>query len=490
MSAPTTRRRFLRLLGLASGAALAPGALEALCARVAVGANLRAGGYGPLARDPGRLIDLPAGFTYRALSTAVLGREDDRRFSHKLTSGEPVPAFHDGMAAFPGPRGLTILVRNHELTPGDHPAVPGLPKYDALGTGGTTTLWVDGDRRLVRSFPSLAGTFRNCAGGATPWGSWLSAEECTYMPGPRESASADQRPDVRERHGYIFEVDSRAEGPVDPVPIRAMGRFCHEAAAVDPVTGFAYLTEDRSDGLLYRYRPDVIARGIRRPKEMRVGDFARGGVLEAMKIVGRPGAGTQNWQSPTHFTLGRSFGVGWVRISEVDPDLDMERDPSDLNPIVSLRSSRTAENSTRAQGFRLGAAQFARMEGITLRRRALYFCATDGGRTRRGQVWRLDLAAGTLTLVVEPNDGSLLDGPDNLVSAPNGDLVVCEDGGGENFVLGITPRGTIYRFARNAHNNSEFAGATFAPDGRTLFVNVQDPGITFAIRGPWTRRQA
>jgi secreted PhoX family phosphatase len=116
-------------------------------------------------------------------------------------------------------------------------------------------LWVDSERRVVRSFPSLSGTFRNCAGGATPWGSWLSAEECTYMPGPPDPMVHDKRPDVSRRHGYIYEVDSRAEGLVDPVPIVAMGRFYHEAVAVDPSTGFVYLTEDRDDGLLYRYRP-------------------------------------------------------------------------------------------------------------------------------------------------------------------------------------------------------------------------------------------
>src|SRR5436309_896659 len=169
------------------------------------------------------------------------------RFSQTLSDGEPVPALHDGMAAFAGPEGHTVLLRNHELDPGQNPAVaPGrAPRYDGLGTGGTTTLWVNGRGELVRAFASLAGTFRNCAGGSTPWGPWLSAEECVYMPGPADPHAFDRRPDVHEPHGYVFEVDSRATGLVDARPIRGMGRFYHEALAVDPVTGFVYLTEDR-----------------------------------------------------------------------------------------------------------------------------------------------------------------------------------------------------------------------------------------------------
>src|SRR6185503_7110095 len=163
-------------------------------------------------------------------------------------------------------------------------------RYDRLGTGGTTTLWVDADRNLVRAFPSLAGTFRNCAGGPTPWGSWLSAEECVYMPGRPDPVIDDLRSDVTERHGYMFEVDARAEDLVDPKPIKAMGRFYHEAVAVDPATGDVYLTEDRPHGLLYRYRPDAVTSGARRAADLAVGDLARGGVLEALRIPERPAA--------------------------------------------------------------------------------------------------------------------------------------------------------------------------------------------------------
>lgn len=485
-----SRRRFLRTGAGAAAALMLPGTLDLLFASIAHGAERETAGYGPLVPDPQGLLDLPAGFTYVALSTAISGAVDDARFSQKLTDGEPVPCLHDGMGAFEGPDGVTILVRNHELRPGDFPRVDEARArpYDPLGAGGTTTLWVDRERRLLRAFPSLSGTFRNCAGGVTPWGSWLTCEECTYMPGPRDATSQDQRSDVEKPHGYAFEVDARAEGLVEPVPLRAMGRFYREAVAVDPKTGFVYQSEDRDDGLLYRFRPRVIVDREKKPKQLGLGDLAKGGVLEALRIIERPSARTQNRVS-RDFETGSRFGVDWVTIPDVDPPMDMERDPTDPSPDPLRRRPRTAPGSVRGQGFQLGAAQFARVEGMIVHKGSLYFCATDGGKELAGQVWRLHLGRQELTLMTEPDDRALIDGPDNLTVAPNGDLVVCEDGQGENFVVGITPAGRFYRIARNALNESELAGACFSPDRRTLFVNVQDPGITFAIRGPWSRRK-
>ena len=73
--------------------------------------------------------------------------------------------------------------------------------------------------------------------------------------------------------------------------------------------------------------------------------------------------------------------------------------------------------------------------------------------------------------------------------APFGDLFLCEDGSGSEYVVGVNPAGELYRFAENSLNGSEFAGACFSPDGKTLFVNIQTPGITLAIWGPWTRNR-
>jgi len=180
------------------------------------------------------------------------------------------------MAAFAGPAGPTILVRNHELNLGEAPradARRALP-YDHLTGGGTTTLWVDAERNLVKAYPSLSGTLRNCAGGRTPWNSWLSAEEATQTPGAKDPVNAEQDPGVARRHGYLFEVDALSEHLMEPIPLTAMERFRHEAVAEDPRTGFAYLTEDRDDGLLYRFRPAALAHGTT-PSALRVGDYAR-----------------------------------------------------------------------------------------------------------------------------------------------------------------------------------------------------------------------
>jgi secreted PhoX family phosphatase len=309
------------------------------------------------------------------------------------------------------------------------------------------------------------------------------------MPGERHPEQHDRTPLVRERHGYVFEVDSRAEGLVDPVPIRAMGRFYHEAVAVDPVTAHVYMTEDRSDGLLYRYRPSIVESGTRAPSALRPGDLAKGGVLEALRIVKRPAARTHNWDERV-IAVGEKLKVDWVRIPEVDPDVDCERDPTDpeLDPL--RRKPRAASGSTRAQGFALGAAQFARNEGILAVRGAIYMCATNGGPDKAGQVWKLDLARKEIELIYESSDKLLLEGPDNLCAAPFGDLIVCEDHPGRDRVIGITPNGRTYPIARNAQNDSEVAGACFSADGRTLFFNAQQPGTTFAVWGPWDKRGA
>lgn len=309
------------------------------------------------------------------------------------------------------------------------------------------------------------------------------------MPGEKDPVNHDRTPLVTERHGYVFEVDSRAESLVEPVPIKAMGRFYHEAVAVDPTTANVYLSEDRSDGLLYRFRPDAIAVGTRMPFEMRAGDLAKGGVLEALRVVDLPSARTQNWDEEAPFKLGARFKVDWLRIPDIDPDMDMERDPDDHEADPLERKARTAATSTRGQGFALGAAQFARGEGMLYDRGMIYLCCTNGGRAKTGQVWKLDLARMELELLIEPNDKDVLEAPDNLCVAPGGDLIVCEDHRGRDRVVGITPKGGAYVFAKNAFDDTEFAGVCFSPDGRTLFVNSQNPGITFAIWGPWAKRR-
>lgn len=414
------------------------------------------GPYGPLLSDPMGLLDLPRGFTYRVLSRAGETMDDGLR----------VPGLADGMAAFSGPGGVTIVVRNHEVAGGD--AANGAFGFDNsllsrvardrvydIGAGGvpshggTTTLVYDTSaQKLERQYLSLAGTERNCAGGPTPWGSWLTCEEDVTRAGELGRA---------RHHGYVFEVPAAVEGGLaEPMPLEAMGRFMHEAVAIDPRTGTVYLTEDRGDGLLYRFLPKT------------PGVLRDGGRLQALMIEGKPSFDTRNWDGVAAVARGETLTAVWIDLDGIDAPTD------DL----------------RTRGFAAGAARFARGEGIFWGNGRLYVVCTDGGRARKGQVWTLAPAESSawsdrLTLFVEPNDGDVLDMPDNAAVAANGDLFLCEDGSGDQFVVGVTPEGELFKFARNAKGNSEFAGVCFSPDGTTMFVNIQHTGQTVAITGPW-----
>jgi secreted PhoX family phosphatase len=464
-----TRRDFLR-----SSAAVTLGyaGLRVLLAGGAGGRAAWAGepdalarGYGPLVRDPAGLLELPEGFSYRVLS----------RWGETMDDGLLVPGLHDGMACFPGPPGApdsaVTLMRNHEVGPkwtkagpfgeGNH-RLDGVPLerlYDPggrqrPGLGGVTRVVYDPETgRTLHHELALAGTHVNCAGGAMPWNTWISCEETTQRA---------EGPFVRD-HGYCFEVPAHADGLCDPEPIRAMGRFKHEAVAIDPSTGAVYLTEDIEDSLLYRYLPET------------PGDLHAGGRLQALAIVDRPSLDTRNWMSD-EVAVGRTLATRWV----------------DLEDVESPR------NDLRYQGFARGAARFARGEGIHFGRGAVYFACTSGGRKRLGQVWRYTPSAhegapgeadapGSLELWVEPNDGTIIQNADNLVVSPWGDVFVCEDGPGHDHLLRITPDGEVSKFARNAASEDEIAGSCFSPDGRTLFFNVQQLGLTVAIQGPWNR---
>jgi len=462
-----TRRGFIRS---SAAAALGFHGLRRLLAGDLASATARAeiqGPYGDLIPDPDGVIDLPSGFTYRLMSK-VGERMDDGLF---------VPSLHDGMGAFPGPDGATILIRNHEVE-STEPAMGAFgPNNERLGRidqariydrgygdrpllGGTTTIVYDTrSQRLLKHFLSLAGTGRNCSGGPTPWKSWISCEEWTQL------ADSTRRRD----HGYNFEVPATAQtGLVAPVPLRAMGRFCHEAVAVDPRTGWVYQTEDRDDGMIYRFRPH------------RRGRLAEGGRLETLSIRDRPSLDTRNWAraggrpAAGPVEVGRAMATSWLPVDNVDsPDDDL-----------------------RHIGFAGGAARFARGEGMWFGRDAIYFACTNGGPARLGQIWRhvpgfdgqegdASVGPGTLELFIESVDATLLQNADNLTVAPWGGLFVCEDGPGENRLLQVTGAGRVFAFARNRFRPDEFAGATFSPDGTTLFVNLQRHGMTVAISGRW-----
>ncbi len=433
-----------------------------------------------LVPDPNRIVDLPEGFNYTLVSST----------GGQMSDGFFRPGRPDGMACFAHPDSADkcILTRNHENWPNTRDGSPFGPDeslaanlsdaqlYDHRPdgtpfTGGVTTVIYDlKNGKLEKDFLSLAGTTGNCAGGATPWGSWLSCEE-----------SAVTAPDdAGKNHGFVFEVPISATEPVDAVPLKDMGRFTHEAAAVDLETDIVYLTEDNMNGLFYRFLPNERQ------------DLSKGGRLQALAIRGWTGADTRNWPKDWGFpsaqlvTQGQTFEVDWIDLKDVEaPDGDLAQ-----------------------RGHADGAAVFCRGEGMAYGMHkggdaSIYFNCTQGGVARAGQVWKYTPSAneggadeasqpGKLELLYESPSADVLDLCDNLAISPWGDLILCEDGLGDQFLRGLTPEGKIYDFARNAHEDrAEFCGACFSPDGSVLFVNIQSPGFTLAITGPWNSlRQA
>jgi secreted PhoX family phosphatase len=311
---------------------------------------------------------------------------------------------------------------------------------------------------------SLAGTWSNCAGGHTPWGTWLTCEE-TEQRANGTTASKD--------HGWVFEVDpDRPANNVEPTPLTALGRFAHEAVAVDPARGHLYLTEDASgpNGLLYRFTP--------RNRRQRYGALRDGGLLEAALVEDLPDLSAAT-------KIGGKHRVRWVPVP----------DPEAVE--LSVRKQFDHESAgTSVPGTGGPITRSRKLEGIYWRGGKAYVVASfarvsDGSVLEHdGQVWAYDPASGKIELVVRyavntDLDSDQPDGPDNIAVTPSGGLILAEDGGGLSHVLGVNKKGETFLIARNAVDDTEFTGPTFSPDGRTLFVNIQQPGTTFAITGPW-----
>lgn len=433
------RRIFLQATGSAFAALAASG-----CS-VQSGSAGGVAAYGPLVKDPKKLLDLPRGFSYRILSTL-----DD-----PMRDGGRVPDKADGMGCFDLGNGEWALVRNHELIPRDDSGGTSSSGYgtyrgDVL-PGGTTHIVLDSDTlKVTDQFRSLAGTIRNCAGGATPWNTWLSCEEAPTGPGQPYGDG------LARDHGWVFEVPATARGLVSAEPLSAMGRFNHEAACVDPETGYVYLTEDRDDSVLYRFLPNT------------PGQLAEGGRLQAMRVAGAPDL--RNW-SEALVPVGRAAVIDWI-------DLDNVESPDD-----DLRHRAAAR----------GATLIARGEGLHMGDRELYVCSTSGGAAKLGQIFRLRPGrsgqSDSVELFFESESKAQFNFGDNLTVAPNGHLIVCEDQYTlrvDNRLKGITPEGRAYNLGR-LRIQTELAGACFSPDGKWLFVNAYSPTRTLAITGPWDR---
>ncbi|MEU3446818.1 alkaline phosphatase PhoX [Streptomyces thermolilacinus] len=457
---PLSRREFaatgtaLALTGTVGALATAPGAIAAPEAR---GGGR---GYGPLLEDPAGVLALPAGFSYRVLTHSGVTR---------LESGEFTPERHDGTAAFPGPRGITLLVNNHELkgprAKWQHPVplAEGLV-YDPAAAGGCTVVEVHRDGRTAE-WVGIAGTSTNCAGGATAWGTWLTCEENSDRAGENG---------MTKDHGYVFEVDPHdRRANRDPKPVKAFGRFDHEAVVIDPRRDHAYLTEDDSspNGLFYRWVPPE---GFRhgRGRLRTLADDA--GVLQAPRCFDAGGRFVDDLSRATR--VGTVYGVDWVDVPDRDARTVAVREQFGDGDVTR---GRKLEGMWWADGGAYLVSSYAREE--------------SPGAPHDGQVWFYDPKRGTLTLKVllgvnaAPDEDGAFDGPDNITVSPYGGLVIAEDGEGVQHLFGATDSGRTYPIARNDLNDSEFAGVVFSPDGRTLYANIQKPGLLLAITGPWHR---
>lgn len=465
-----TRRDFIRNSGLVSLGFLG---LNQFAANAAALGFLENGNflrnYGTLSHQQGDILSLPEGF-----SAKVISRKGDL-----MSDGFYTPGAFDGMGVFKAKNNKMILIRNHELSPGaigsgpfgknnellskvDKNDIYDFGKSDRLCYGGTSTLVYDEKlQKAELQYLSLIGTVRNCAGGITPWNSWITCEESTLKAGAENGM-------LEKDHGYNFEIfASEKIGLTKPEPIKPMGRFVHEAVAVHPSEGIVYQTEDSGDSLFYRYLPN------------KFGDLHKGGKLQCLVITEWKSADTRNWESlkSDKFPQKKSFDVHWIDLDNVEaPDDDL-----------------------RLRGYKQGAARFARGEGIWYGKNELFFACTNGGLKSYGQIFRYvpskfegqereRESPGKLELFLEPNNLDTFQNCDNLTIAPWGDVIICEDKADAR-IIGITPQGETYVIARNVgYRQSEFAGPVFSPSGKTLFVNIQSPGLTLAITGPWNKK--
>jgi secreted PhoX family phosphatase len=340
--------------------------------------------YGPLGSPDARGIMLPTGFTSRVLAQ-----------SGQVVAGTSY-TWHDapdGGACFPTANGGWIYVSNSEV---------------AQKQGGVGALTFNSGAIITDAKRVLSGTTRNCSGGPTPWGTWLSCEETNK--------------------GRVWEVDPT--GTALPLRRAKLGRFRHEAAAVDPVRKICYLTEDEPDGRFYRFR-------YQKPNKLTLG------TLEVATVNGG--------------------NVTWTAVP----------DPT------------AASGPTRLQVP--GSTVFDGAEGAWLGGSVVHFTTKGDNR-----VWAYDGATQTISVIYDKSTSCnpVLGGVDNVTGTPFGDIYVAEDGDNMQLVL-LTPDGSVSPFLQvTGQAGSEITGPAFNPAGNRLYFSsqragVNGTGITYEVTGPF-----
>lgn len=457
------RRDFIR--GGVAGATTV--SLSALIARRAGAAELPySDDYGAVAPVNDQvtglpLIALPAGFTYKTYGWT----------GQPMADGQLTPGLHDGMDVIAAKGSQIVLIRNHEQG-GSGIVANGLANYDSptVARGGTSNLTFDAvSGKWLSGYMSLGGTIRNCAGGRTPWGTWITCEETNDLT------------ITGIRHGWHFEVPAYGKGT--GLALKPMGRSSWEAVAVDPATGHVFMTEDTTPSAFYKFVPN------------QYGNLAAGGTLWALKVKG-----TDNYNFSglgnvyVDFPVGQIWETDWVQVT----------DPEGINTFPIYNSAPTR-------------ACFSRLEGCWYDSGKIYFASTNGGVAKQGQVFVYDPRREELTLVFNstgPGTGNTqCNNPDNVGVSPRGGIVLCEDGGNSiQRLRGLTMDGGTFIFSENrivlnaaqiaqadaalgangnviakvaagSYTGQEWCGVCFYQ--KWMFVNIQTPGITFAITGPW-----
>jgi secreted PhoX family phosphatase len=414
------------------------------------------------------------------------------------------------MGAFAGAGGSVVLIRNHERNGSTGAFTALAPLYDASAPGGETRVIVDLQGNVTETRAVLAGTQMNCAGGVMPWGSWIACEETINgpdvfddftrnipNPAPAGEQTYIQNKELTKTHGYLFEVP--VSGTASAQPITHAGRFSHEATAFDPIAGSLFLTEDDfgyGSGF-YRYDPPADPRAA--------GRVLDGGTLWMLAIVGKPQANLSGAQQ-----RNRRYRVRWVEIENPNPQFPTVPDPANPGSMTPTTTNNLAISNVGKQGFDAGGAVFSRLEGIVEDSGVLYFTSTQGGGDPEvidwinsaegrggfgrgfGQVWAYHPKQELLEVVYQSTGTSDLHLPDNVTVSPKGTLVLCEDNAPPtptdgNKLQALTARGQLIPIAEHLERpNVEWAGATFSPDGTTLYANLNTgAALSVAIWGPW-----